>query len=148
MAYKGRFIPKHPEKYSGDPTRIVYRSLWERRVMNSFDQNPSVIGWSSEEVAVPYKSPVDERWHRYFPDFMVRTRDRDGKLQTRMIEVKPHSQTIQPPPHSSGQKLTRKYLNEVVQYTINSSKWAAAREYCADRGWQFVVLTEKELGIK
>lgn len=148
MAYRGRFVPKHPEKYAGDPTTIVYRSLWERRVMNSFDQNPGVIKWSSEEVVVPYKSLVDGRWHRYFPDFVVRVRDRDGRLSTRMIEVKPHGQTVQPKPHEGGRKPTRRYINEVVQYTINSSKWAAAREYCEDRGWEFVVLTERELGIK
>lgn len=148
MSYKGRFIPRHPEKYSGDPTLIVYRSLWERRVMSSLDQNPNVLKWSSEEHIVPYKSPVDGRWHRYFPDFVIRTRDRDGRVATKMLEVKPYSQTLQPKPHSGKGKPSRKYLNEVIQYTINSSKWAAARDFCEDRGWEFVVLTEKELGIK
>ncbi len=148
MAYKGRFIPRHPEKYEGNPTGIVYRSLWERRVMTSLDENPNVLKWSSEEHIVPYKSPVDNRYHRYFPDFVIRVRDRDNKISTKMLEVKPHNQTQQPKSHIGKARPSRKYLNEVIQYTINSSKWAAAKDYCEDRGWEFVILTERELGIK
>jgi hypothetical protein len=81
MAYKGKFRPKHPKKYRGDPTKIIYRSLWERNCMRYFDDNPNVLKWSSEEVIVPYKSPLDGRYHRYFPDFLIRIKNKQGQLE-------------------------------------------------------------------
>ena len=96
MAYKGRFIPKYPEKYKGDPTNIIFRSLWERRVMSYLDENINVIEWRSEEIAIPYKSPLDNRYHRYFPDFLAKIRKPDGSIQTLMLEVKRFEQTKEP----------------------------------------------------
>ena len=98
MAYQGIFRPKNPQKYIGDSNNIVYRSSWECRVMNWFDQNDDIISWASEELIVPYKSPIDNRFHRYFPDFIVKVKTRDGTMKTLMIEVKPKKQTIPPEP--------------------------------------------------
>lgn len=137
MAYSGRFIPEHPKKYSGDPTNIWYRSLWERRVMHHLDLNASVLEWSSEEIIIPYLSPVDNRYHRYFPDFFVRTKD-----SCLILEIKPHNQSVAPEPNK---KKTKKYLTEVMTYGINQAKWKAAEEFCDKRGWKFKVLTEKDL---
>lgn len=148
MAYKGRYQPVNPQKYRGNPTNVVFRSLWERQVMVEFDMNPNVLEWGSEEVIVPYRSPIDGRLHRYFPDFVVKMRDRSGNVSVKMIEVKPAAQTLPPPPHKTGKKPSRKYLTEVATYGINSAKWAAAKEYCKDRGWDFVIITEKELRLK
>ena len=145
--YKGRFQPKHPEKYKGDPTKIVYRSSWELRFMKYLDENSNIIQWASEELAIPYKSPIDGRWHRYFPDFLVRMRDRNGNIVVKMIEIKPRAQSVPPIPRGKGTKPTKKYLQEVATYGINIKKWEAAKDYCEDRKWEFVVLTEKELGI-
>lgn len=145
MFYKGKFSPKFPGKYKGDPTNIVYRSLWELRVMKYLDENASVLQWASEEVIIPYKSPVDGKYHRYFPDFWVKSRDKEGHISVRIFEVKPESQSVEPKPKSG--KPTKKYLTEVARYGINSAKWTAAREYCKERGWTFHVLTERELGI-
>ena len=145
MAYKGKFRPKYPEKYRGDPTNIIYRSLWERNCMRYFDQNPNVLKWSSEEVIVPYKSPIDGRYHRYFPDFLIRVKNKQGVLETIMIEVKPFKETKEPKPQT---RLTKKYLYEVKTWGINKSKWEAAIEFCKDRKWKFMIITEKELGIK
>ena len=145
MAYKGKFRPKYPEKYRGDPTNIIYRSLWERNCMRYFDQNPKVLKWSSEEVIVPYKSPIDGRYHRYFPDFLIRVKNKQGVLETIMIEVKPFKETKEPKPQT---RLTKKYLYEVKTWGINKSKWEAAIEFCKDRKWKFMIITEKELGIK
>ena len=78
MAYKGLFTPRNPQKYIGDPNNIIYRSSWECRVMDWLDRNPDIISWASEEMNVPYKSPVDGRFHRYFPDFIVKVKSRDG----------------------------------------------------------------------
>ena len=71
MAYKGRFRPKDPNKYKGDPTKIIYRSLWEFKVFKWMDSHPDVIRWQSEEVIDTYRSPIDGRVHRYFPDLIV-----------------------------------------------------------------------------
>jgi hypothetical protein len=143
MSYKGWFTPQNPNKYKGNAERIVYRSSWELRVMKNFDGNPSVIWCASEEMFVKYVSPIDKRVHRYFPDFVVRLKKKDGKEVTMMLEVKPEKQT-KPPKQS---RKTRKMLAEVATYAINQEKWKAAELFCLEHGWQFKILTEKELGI-
>ena len=95
MSYKGRFKPKHYNKYKGDPTKIIYRSLWERRFMKYCDDNPNILKWSSEEVIIPYRMD-DGSLHRYFPDFMIEYRDKDGNMQREIIEVKPKKQCSPP----------------------------------------------------
>ena len=144
MAYSGLFKPKHPEKYVGDPTNIVYRSSWEAKVMSWLDNNDSIITWASEELFIPYISPVDNRWHRYFPDFLVKFRTKDNKLSTMMLEVKPKKQTAQP---ESQKRKTKQFINEVKTWGVNQAKWKAASEYCLDRGWEFKLITEDHLGL-
>ena len=144
MAYSGKFSPKNTNKYLGDPTNIWYRSLWERRVMVHLDENPSVIEWSNEEIVIPYLSPVDNRWHRYFPDFFVRVKNRQGIQEAMILEVKPASQSVAPKRKS---KVTQRYIREVVTWGVNEAKWKYAVEYCKDRNWKFRVITEKDLGI-
>lgn len=143
MSYKGKFIPKNPSKYAGDSTNIIWRSTWERKVMDWLDQSESVVYWSSEELAIKYYNPIDNKIHRYFPDFIVKVKKKDGTVMTHMLEVKPEYQTKQP----VRKRKTQKFINEYVTYTINQSKWKAATEFCKDRGWQFRILTEKNLGI-
>jgi hypothetical protein len=144
MAYSGKFSPKNVNKYLGDPTNIWYRSLWERRVMVHLDGNPNVIEWSNEEIVIPYLSPVDNRWHRYFPDFFVRARNKNGLLEGMILEVKPKSQSVPPVPKK---RITKQYINEVMTWGVNEAKWKAAVEYCKDRKWVFKVITEEDLGI-
>ena len=144
MAYQGIFRPKNPKKYIGDSNNIVYRSSWECRVMNWFDQNDDIVSWASEELIIPYKSPIDNRFHRYFPDFIVKVKTRDGTMKTLMIEVKPKKQTIPPEPRK---RVTKQYVTEVTTYGVNQAKWKAAHEYCLDRGWEFKIMTEEHLGL-
>ena len=145
MSYSGKFKPKNPKKYNGNPSKIVYRSSWEARCMNYFDQNDNIIWWASEEVIVPYKHPMDGRYHRYFPDFIIKVRQKNGQSKTMMIEIKPEYQKIGP---KKQKRKTRRYIKEVVTYAVNQAKWEAAEDYCADRRWEFKVLTENDLGIK
>jgi len=145
MSYKGKFNPKYPAKYIGDPTNVIYRSLWELRLMRYFDQHPAVLGWGSEEVIIPYRSPVDNRIHRYFPDFIVKMREATGAVSTLIIEVKPDAQTKEPV--KKTQKSIR-YINEVLTYGVNQAKWKAAEEFCADRNWKFKIMTEHDIGVK
>jgi hypothetical protein len=106
------------------------------------DNNANIKEWGSEETVIPYVSPVDNRVHRYFPDFYVRARTRNGRTQKFIIEVKPLAQTVPPKKKS---RVTKRYLSEVTTYAVNDAKWKAAREYCADRQMKFLILTEKEL---
>ena len=144
MSYSGKYKPTNRFKYKGDPTNIIYRSLWERKFMVWCDRNINVEEWGSEEIIIPYISPVDGRVHRYFPDFYVRARTKTGGKTRLIIEVKPLKQTQTP---KKQQRRTKKYLNEVRTYAVNDAKWKAAREYCKDRQMVFMILTEKELQV-
>lgn len=144
MSYKGWFKPKNPKKYKGDPNEIVYRSTWELRVMKYLDDNPNVLWWASEEMFVPYVSPIDHKVHRYFPDFISNIKQKDGKEIILMIEVKPEKQTQKP---VQGKRKTQKFIQEAATYAINQEKWRAADLFCKEHGWQFKIITEKELGL-
>jgi hypothetical protein len=140
---KGFFKPKNPSKYNGDSTNIIYRSSWELKVMKWLDEHPKVIWWNSEELVIPYRSPVDNKMHRYFPDFIAKMRQKDGLVMTYVIEIKPDSQTKMP----TQKKKTKRYLQEAATYAVNQEKWRAADIFCQEHGWKFLVLTEKHLGI-
>ncbi|HIJ11897.1 TPA: head completion protein [Candidatus Woesearchaeota archaeon] len=142
MAYKGKFKPNCPEKYAGNATNIVYRSLWERRFMVFCDKNDNVLEWGSEEVVVPYVSPIDGKMHRYFVDFLVKVKNKNGIVETLLIEVKPKKQCRPPKPPKNK---SRKFLYEVKTWGINSAKWEAAMKYSELRGWKFKILTEDTL---
>ena len=144
MAYSGQFKPSNPQKYVGDYKNIIYRSSWEARVMHWLDRNPSIVSWASEEVVIPYVSPVDGRWHRYFPDFVVKVKGKNGTLKTMMLEVKPKKQTKEP---EQQKRVTKKYITEVATWGVNQAKWKAATEYCLDRNWEFKLITEDDLGL-
>ena len=134
MAYKGKFSPQNPKKFKGDYTKIIYRSGWELKFMNYLDRQPEVISWSSEEVIIPYKSPIDNRFHRYYPDFWVKTLKGES-----LIEIKPKRQT-QPP--KENPKHRRRYLKEVKTWGINSAKFAAAEQFCKSKGWEWRIITD------
>ena len=145
MSYKGKYKPSFPEKYRGDPTNIIYRSLWERKFCVYCDTNEKILEWSSEEKCIPYRSPIDGRIHRYFPDFLIKVKEANGSIKKYMIEIKPSKQTVPP---QKPQRQTKQYISEVYEYAKNQSKWEAAKDWCADRGYEFKIITEHELGIK
>lgn len=141
---QGRFIPTNPQKYIGNNIRdIRFRSGWERSAMVFFDKNPNVLEWASECVVIPYISPVDGKKHRYFPDFLVKLRKKDGSIKTHLYEVKPYKQTRPP----EGKRKTKRYLYEVYTWGVNSAKWQAAMQYAEHMGWEFNILTEHDLGV-
>ena len=145
MSYKGKYKPEYPKKYKGDPTNIIYRSSYELKFMNWCDMNEDIQEWGSEEIAIPYRSPLDNKIHRYFPDFIVKKKNNTGNIETVVIEVKPKSQTSAP---KVQKRATRRYVNEVYTWGVNSAKWKAAQNFCEDRKWKFVIMTEEDLGIK
>ena len=149
MSYKGRFRPKNPQRYLGDTFNIIYRSSWELKLMMDLDTRPGVISWGSEEIVIPYRSPVDGRVHRYYPDFYIKRRTKEGAIRETVVEVKPKSQTTSPKKMTGRitKKKKRAFLYEVRTWGVNQAKWEAAENFCAARGWDFVIMTEYELGI-
>ena len=139
MRYRGKYRVSNPRKYKGDSRNVVYRSSWEYKFMQWCDSHPSVEEWASEEIIIPYISPVDGKRHRYFPDFYVKV----GKKKY-IAEVKPSYQTKEP---KTQKRNTKKYISEVMTYAVNQAKFKAATEFCKDHGWEFMVVTEKELKI-
>tara|TARA_B100001778_G_scaffold329756_1_gene331230 strand:+ start:348 stop:782 length:435 start_codon:yes stop_codon:yes gene_type:complete len=144
MAYSGKFSPTNPKKYRGDPTKIIWRSTWERKFMRWCDTKSSVTKWASEEIIIPYRSPKDGKIHRYYPDFYMKTRESGGKVKESIIEIKPLKQCS--PPKQPKRK-TAKYKAECLTYAINQAKWKYASKWCKERNLSFVVLTEKDLNV-
>lgn len=141
--YKGIFKPTNPKKYVGDDSNIIYRSRWELKAMTYFDTHPDIIRWASEEIAIKYISPKDLKPHRYFPDFLIECKTKNG-LEKFLIEVKPKAQTVPPKPS----KNKKRFINETVTYAVNTAKWNAAKLWCEKHNVKFVIMTEHELGIK
>ena len=100
--------------------------------------------WSSETTIVPYKSPKDSRYHRYFVDFKMQVKTNAGDVKTYLVEIKPEVQCLPP---KTPKRQTQKYINEVLTYSVNQAKWAAAEQFAKARGYEFVVLTEKHLNL-
>ena len=142
---KSKYKPNYPNKYKGDANNIICRSSWERRFCSWCDLNENIIEWGSEEFWIPYLSPVDNRVHRYFPDFIIKLKESTGQIKTYVIEVKPKRQTQPPKPKS---RMTKGFLYEAKTYAVNQAKWKAADEWCKDRMLEFKVITEDELGLK
>ena len=144
MAYSGFYKPKNPHKYRGNPTRIIYRSLWERKYMVYCDNTPYILEWGSEEVIIPYRSPIDGKPHRYYPDFYIKVMKKDRSYGKYIIEIKPKKQTK--PPYGKD-KRTSAYKRAALTFAKNRAKWDAAEDWCEDRQMGFLILTEDNLGV-
>jgi len=133
---KGKFTPKHPEKYVGikNPT---YRSSWEFAFMNFCDSHPSIQKWASEAVKIPYKNPLTEKVTVYVPDFFIQYMDKKGKMISEIIEIKPQNQQLL---ERVGKNSARQ-----AQYVVNQHKWAAATAWCKNQGLNFRVLNETDI---
>jgi hypothetical protein len=139
---QGTFVPKNPHKYVGDASKIFYRSSWEKKFMLWADKNPAVEYWNSEEIVIPYMSPVDNRVHRYFTDFAIQVKHRDNVSRKYIVEIKPKAQTIPP---VKGKRSTNKYITELSTYAVNQAKWKEADKFCTKNQMKFIVLTEEHL---
>jgi hypothetical protein len=142
---KSIYKPSNPQKYQGDSNNIICRSSWERKFCRWCDLNESIVSWASEEFSIPYVSPVDNRIHRYYPDYLIKVKEKDGRVKTYVVEVKPKKQTVPPQKKS---RVTKSYLHECKTYAVNQAKWKAADEFCKDNRIEFRIITEEELGIR
>lgn len=144
-SHKGIFTPINPGKYSGNAKNIIYRSSWELICMRRFDIDPNILTWASEELAIPYVDRASGRQRRYFPDFVIKKLGKDGQIKVIIIEIKPYAQSVPP---ERGTKTERRFLTECKTFATNYSKWEYAKAWATAKGWEFVVLTERQLGIR
>lgn len=136
MAARGRFKPKNPEKYVGNVNRVMFRSSWELRFMMWLDQNPAILRWGSEELAIPYISPLDMKPHRYFPDMIIMYKHKDGSIRKEIVEIKPYKETVMTPRATDRDKQA---------LIVNNAKWKAAHDFASLNGATFRVITEKTM---
>ena len=144
-SYKGKFNPKQPNKYKGNHRNIIYRSMWERRFMVYCDNNENILEWGSEEIVIPYMSPLDGKVHRYFPDFYVKVKQYDHSIKKFVVEVKPKAQVRQP--KTNPKRKTKAWYNAVREWGKNRAKWEHATNYCNKHDMEFKILTENDLGL-
>ena len=140
---QGIYRPIHPDKLIG-ATQAIYRSSFELKFMRFCDANPNVIKWGSENIAIPYESPIDRRLHHYYVDNIILIKEGD-KIGKYLIEIKPKSQTV--PPVPSNRKKQTTVLYEQLMWAKNNAKWEAARKFCEKKGWVFKILHEEDLNI-
>ena len=145
---KSIFIPKNPKKYVGNASNIICRSNWERVFCERCDTNDNIVTWASEEFSIPYVSPLDNKRHRYYPDFLIKVKEPDGKFKKYVIEIKPRKQTVKPKMKTDSRKrprMTNSYAKELNNYAVNVAKWNAAIEFCKDNSLEFQIITEDNL---
>lgn len=136
MAARGRFKPENPGKYIGNSSQVLFRSSWEIRFMTFCDRNPSVLKWASEEVAIPYIKPTDNKRHLYYPDFLMIVKDKDNVIRKYIIEIKPLKETM---------ITARSSVYDKLAVAVNTAKWEAAQAFCDKNGFIFKVMTEADM---
>lgn len=139
---QGKYTPRNKEKYLGEED-IICRSSWEFEFCKFLDNNPNVLRWKSEPIAIPYVKPTTQRVHRYFPDFWLEYKDANGLLVQEIIEVKPEKETK--PPSRKGRKSNKTKLYEDLTWAINQAKWQSAKSWCEQKGIRFKLVTENQL---
>lgn len=138
---------KNPDKYVGKEKIITTRSSWERDFALWCDRNRNILEWSSEDIVVPYRYSLDNKIHRYFTDFYIKVKEKDG-IKEYIIEIKPYDQTK--PPKRPKRK-TKSYNKRICEYVKNTDKWRATKLYCRklreeqNRNIEFKIITEREL---
>lgn len=143
--YSGVYQVENKDKYIGIKNP-VYRSSWESRFCYFLDHNQNVLKWGYECLTIAYFSPLDNKMHKYYPDFVVELTDKTGVLKKFIVEVKPKSQTkIPKEPKNNNKKAQKRYLYEANTYVTNKCKWEAAEIYCQQHGMEFKLITEKDL---
>lgn len=142
--HQGKYSVTNKDKYVGDVKNVVYRSGWERKVFLMLDKNPNILKWGSEIVPIPYFSTIDNKTRRYFPDVLVKYKNKDGDVITDLIEIKPFKETL-PPIKSGGKNSKKRYITECLTYRKNQDKWDSAKKWCEKHGYNFRLMTENEI---
>jgi len=133
---RGKYVMKNPAKYVGTK-QPTYRSSWELTFMNFCDTNKSILKWASEAIQIPYRDPLTGRQTVYVPDFFIQYLDKNNKILTELIEIKPASQSIL-------ERVGKNKYNQ-AQFVKNQAKWKAANFWCQQQGLKFRVLNENDI---
>jgi hypothetical protein len=140
------FSPINKSKYVGDVTKIVIRSQLEMRFAMWCDRTPAIKQWASEELVVPYKSPIDNKIHRYFVDFWMVTQNERGEHEKWWVEIKPKVETMPPAmPKKMTEKGRRNLQEATMTYYVNQAKWQSATSYAQKHAARFIVITDEDL---
>lgn len=150
---QGYYRPINVDKYRGNPDEIIYRSSWEHSFMKNLDTRDNVLAWSSEDIVIPYYSPLDEmmdppvygKIRKYYIDFFFTKINADGTTQDYLVEVKPLAQVPTEVMNITGRKTKKKlmnYIKEAEVHLVNKAKFEAAISYAKERGAKFVIITE------
>ncbi len=139
---QGYFTPTHPEKYNGKVNNIRFMSSYELTFFKFLDNNPAIISWASEEIAIPYLKPTTGRVHKYYPDLWVKYTDRHGNIKQEIIEIKPEKQTKKPTTRGKNKKTQ---LYETLSFAVNVAKWKSCKLFCDKYGMEFRIITEKDI---
>lgn len=132
---QGFYTPKNPEKYKGGK-QPIFRSSWELKVMQMFDNNPNISSWASESLKIPYQNPFTGKYTVYVPDFVVTYVDAKGNQKAEIIEVKPAKETFLEEAKSQRAK---------AAFALNTYKWAAAQAFAKHHGMTFRVMNEANI---
>lgn len=135
---QGYFPINECKKYQGKGP-IIYRSSWEKKFCLYCERHPEIDWWSSESFSLKYFNVLDNRYHNYFPDFVVHLRDGS----TIIVEVKPNAQLQKPePPKRKTPKAVKNYKWLYETWVTNMCKKQAAEEFAKARGWKYMLVTE------
>lgn len=143
--YQGIYEVVNKNKYIGN-SKPIYRSSWEKRLFFFADTNTNVVRWGSEIIVIPYYYNVDKKMHRYYTDLYVEIKQNDGKIKKYVVELKPSDQLEYPvEPKRKTTKSMQSYKYKLLTAEKNKCKFAAAKQYCETNGYEFKIITEKEL---
>lgn len=144
---QGYFLATNPQKYVGDPGKIIYRSMWEKRFCTYCDTNERVTAWGSENIQVPYLNPIDQTLKMYNLDFYLKVKQEDGSEKQFIAEVKPAKKLLKPvlPTTRVNEKRMEAHILQMKEYAVNMYKFQAAKEWAKARGWEFIIVTENFL---
>jgi hypothetical protein len=140
--HQGFYVPKNIQKYVGKIDNIIYRSGLELKFFRFCDNNPNVVEWGSEEIAVPYFDTLQRKQRKYFIDAYVKIQEGDI-IKKYLVEVKPWKQT-QEPKAGKGKKKAN-LLYEQVAFQNIQDKIKFAKEFAKKHNMDFIIITEKEL---
>ena len=116
----------------------VYKSSLEHSFMCYVDRNPSVVSWGYEGTTIKYFDKAKGKVRRYYIDFSMVVKI--GPVhKTIWVEIKPESETKPPSGKAKNNPKT------VLTWMTNQSKWEAARALAKSKGYEFHVITEKQL---
>jgi len=142
---QGYYRPQNPAKYIG-PLPIIYRSSWERKFCHWCDHNEDIIQWASEPFSIEYFNLLDNKIHRYYPDFYIRMRKAgtDGHIiENYAVEVKPKAQLQKPKePKRKTVKSMASYKYSYEQYVKNLCKNDALQKAGLQRNFKVMLVTE------